>query len=89
MQKWEYCSLGPFRDASWGGYYPRLTYYTDKGPKHFSMKEFNKDIETSEGLARTIAALGNDGWEMVGFGAVPGRHDEAHHIIYFKRPIED
>jgi hypothetical protein len=38
-------------------------------------------------LAKTIACLGEHGWEMVGTGARSlGGNQETNHIIYFKRP---
>ena len=38
-----------------------------------------------DALAKAIAELGSEGWEMVGAAVVT----EYYHALYFKRPVED
>ncbi len=93
MQKWQYCALVGIakyvRDIS--PYQPAVWYFTDQGIRI-------QDIKGDEGndVARFIAWLGNEGWEMVGgvdfFERAPakalaiGATDTG--ALLFKRPIE-
>lgn len=74
MQKWEYCVL----------YSQNRLYRASSGMT--SLKEAEKALETEPGQShdsvalRTIAELGQDGWEMV--SASPSWNS-----VWFKRPI--
>ncbi len=54
-----------------------------------SEEDFNFDQTSSlkdvqDEVAKVLAQLGDEGWEMVGCGAVFA----SGHFLYFKRPIE-
>ena len=75
MPKWEYCAI-----RSTNGWVvksdPALCFYNQNGVRE------EKIAEDRDALAKTIARLGDQGWEMVGCGSVAFGH-----AIYFKRPI--
>ena len=81
MQKWEYCVVGPIKQ-NFMGYYPQITFFTSEGEQTKSISD-EKGMSETEILARTLASLGNDGWEMVGCGST-GRET---HLLYFKRAV--
>jgi hypothetical protein len=80
MQKWEYCTLGPFIGTN-SGYYPKWHHYGH------GEKALLGDGDEQEKLDETIKELGLAGWELVGCGAVTYGHSGAH-VLYFKRPTE-
>ena len=76
MQRWEYCTLWR-RAGTPARWY--LTIYRAEGP-------LNRELRPDEGAgerslrgvwARTLARLGQEGWELVGGGTA---------ALYFKRP---
>jgi hypothetical protein len=83
--RWEYCAVVGIRrrkhDLS--PYYPAIWYFTSGGAK-------KQEIQGSEALelGRAIAALGDQGWEMVGMGDLgspePGYQGDT--ALFFKRP---
>lgn len=81
MQKYEYCAVYQITQMEgWltgvGMVYQEV--FTEQGATR-------RDVEHNpDALARLIAGLGKDGWEMVGAGTVT----EHYHALYFKRPIE-
>jgi len=84
MQKWEYCALVGMakHTRNLNPHYPALWYFTPDGYKIVEIK----GAEYS-GVAATIAKLGEDGWEMVGVGAMPDKATVGLDpgVIYFKR----
>jgi hypothetical protein len=103
MQRWEYCVIAGVKVDSIGtieGHYPRLHFFSMRGiaksidlGKGAAKNRPSGWEKVTEGgyIAYTIAALGNEGWEMVGTGyqypGIPGGTGESH-CIYFRRPIE-
>lgn len=85
MQQWEYCMVGPIRsnDNKFDGAYPQLTHLTDKGVDSVRIRPpMTGERGLDYSLAKTIAELGAEGWEMVGCGNVA----VDMHFLYFKRP---
>ncbi|MBI2304537.1 MAG: hypothetical protein HYU86_07305 [Chloroflexi bacterium] len=82
MSKWEYCAvvgIGKLtRDLN--PYYPAIWHFTAEGVQVIQIK----GKEAAE-VGRTIARLGEEGWEMVGCGT-EGGDNSSHHVVYFKRP---
>jgi hypothetical protein len=80
MQRWEYCTIGPFKGPAEGDV-PRLVQFTREGPKTIRL---DKPLGIGEAgtISQAIARLGDEGWEMVGCGNV----GQVLHILYFKRP---
>ena len=110
MQKWEYCAVGPIDTGSTRGdptegvmgmlFAPTTARFP--GPAYQATLVFMKRegltppraIDSPDDLARTVAALGDDGWELVGCGT-RGNHTgfdkkdlRLEHFLYFKRPKE-
>ena len=89
MQKWEYCTLGPieFSSASWKWIpnEPTRIVFTSKGMKEegFKVDSTSSLKEVQDEVAQVLANLGEQGWEMVGCGAVFA----SGHFLYFKRPV--
>ena len=96
MQKWEYCAIVGI-GASGNGTtlttrYPGVFNFTDKGSHITEIRDIFKDKKHPEieeeterrQVAKAIAKLGDEGWEMVG----TGNTSEGSHMIYFKRPKE-
>jgi len=86
--RWEYCAvvglvrrsgqLTATRDP--GAYYPAVWYFTTQG----MLKQEIRGNEAIE-LGKAIAALGEQGWEMVGIaGMEVGSTSDSG--IFFKRP---
>jgi hypothetical protein len=76
-EQWEYCR---FEDVLGRGFVPaKLVFFTIDGEKTetFSAGEETQRTE----VARRVAQLGDEGWEMVGTG-ISG---QGSHAIYFKR----
>jgi hypothetical protein len=91
MQKWEYCVIGPIKAAAaggWLGYYPVFFSFTTNitSDQMYALRKENGVSEQAV-LAREIAKLGEEGWEMVGCGSV-SEGTPSHHCLYFKRPKE-
>ncbi|MFH2040104.1 MAG: hypothetical protein ABIJ65_11790 [Chloroflexota bacterium] len=82
MQKWEYCAITGIlhsgRNLSLN--YPAIWRFTKTGWDKTDIKGDEMNL-----VAKNIAELGEQGWEMVGTGPL----DEGRaHILYFKRPKE-
>jgi hypothetical protein len=78
MQKWEYCAVVNIREDS-GGFTPEnpaIWYFATDGIQVTPIKG-----KASSMVAKTIAELGEEGWEMVGAGNLSGHR----HALYFKR----
>lgn len=81
MQKWEYCVIkGVETESVFRTLYPYLTKFTIDDPKGYTVQKLEKTSSEPEEtvVAKTIAKLGIDGWEMV--NAIGER-------LFFKRPI--
>lgn len=93
MNKWEYCVLGPIKGLEGGGllgYYPKIVF--------FGLDGINRSTSLTASLrgggdervmiAKAIAQLGAEGWEMAGNGVVAfGTDAQPGHVLYFKRLI--
>ncbi len=83
MQKWEYCALGVIKTMNSDGLvgdYPRLVFFGLNGiAQNVSLRDGNEPVN----IAKAIAQLGMEGWELVGTGDTTAKH-----VIYFKRLIE-
>ncbi|MDP2937605.1 MAG: hypothetical protein Q8O86_14065 [Dehalococcoidia bacterium] len=81
MQKWEYCAVVGVGQASSSRHllpeYPALWHFAPDGC-HLTEIKGKEALE----IAKTIATLGEEGWEMVGCGNT----DVKRHTLYFKRP---
>jgi hypothetical protein len=88
MPKWEYCAIVGVSRASNSPLYPRWpqwVQFTSQG--HLAAKIGSSEKDELAELAKTIARLGEEGWEMVGTGTHSlGNGTEINHIVYFKRP---
>jgi len=92
VQKWEYCAIihtdrerdnFPERGVAVIRYFQTggakeetVEFVTDIGKKNFSLRD--------EALAKAIAKLGDEGWEMV--SKEPDPENGTRQIFYFKRP---
>lgn len=84
MQKWEYCIVGPIKgDHRWAGHYPSQIFLTANGQTQTPIEGSKKETE-EEVLAKTIAQMGMEGWELVAAGSVK---EVTFHYLYFKRPV--
>ena len=82
-QKWEYCALTKAAYAGTGkaGVY-WISYFRDAGVQVVEME----DLATERnGPAKSLAKLGEEGWEMVGQGQLEIRQRGVA-ALYFKRP---
>ena len=79
MQKWEYCAIGSIGSGFSTLSHPHILNFTELG-----IEEIRINKPESNEVAKNIAKLGEQGWEMVG----AGNTSEGHHCIYFKRPKE-
>jgi hypothetical protein len=79
MTKWEFCSIYPIEE-----YRHWLVPYGDGFKETFTLEGGKREEvpDDPHDLARSIAQLGEDGWELVGCGNV----SEVRHALYFKRP---
>lgn len=82
--KWEYCAVSKagYTGSSRGGMY-WISYFKEGGVE---IVEIDEKVSEQQGasIARAIARLGEEGWEMVGQSDLPvktGRFE----AIYFKR----
>ena len=81
--RWEYCVV---TKANYGvtnrtGQY-WITYFKNS---EFKVENVEGDFTTNAALARAIAKLGDEGWEMVGAGPMEVRNAKLDGL-YFKRP---
>ena len=105
MQKWEYCVVGPvgvsFTEKKTPGVLIPEAAARFPGPGYMaSLVYLNSEgltrprvIDSAGALATTIAALGDEGWELAGCGT-QGRGDSRgtvnlEHFLYFKRPLQE
>ena len=82
MTKWEFCSIYPIEE-----YKHWLVPYGEGFKENFTVDGGTREEvpDDPHDLARLIAQLGEDGWELGGTGNV----SEVRHALYFKRPIEE
>lgn len=82
-QQWEYCALSraayvnPSREGSW------IIYFRDAGPQVVDVQSQATDGNGTS-MAKAIARLGAEGWEMVGQGPLDARSGTTN-ALYFKR----
>jgi hypothetical protein len=76
--KWEYCRL---EDVQGGGFIAsKLIFFTAEGEKIESVAA-DQECTQRNMVARKIAQLGAEGWDMVGAGTT----GQGSHAVYFKR----
>ena len=83
MSQWEYCVItGISFGAGFSTHYPHLICFTPD-EDGWATTYFDKPRGESEvdRTARTIAKLGEEGWEMVGVAC----DDRGRQTVYFKR----
>ena len=85
MKQWEYCLIRGL-DMEEESFEKRKSFFNPPWLIKFTTtgQQVSKLSSSPDEFAKTIAKLGEDGWEMVGsntFG--PGMQ---YHAIYFKRP---
>lgn len=84
MQKWEYCAVVGVGRVNISRrprpLFPAIWYFDVDGVQVVELKG-----QEAHELARAIALLGNQGWEMT----TGGNLGDATHVIYFKRPKSD
>jgi len=80
MQKWEYCAIVNIstNNEKLSTYYPGIWHFTDLGIQVSRIHSPEADE-----VAKTIAQLGEQGWEMVG----AGNTSNSFHTLYFKRSL--
>jgi hypothetical protein len=87
VTKWEYCMV------AFGQGEPRVVYYQPSGIEVHALARGDADADDSVVIARAIAQLGRDGWEMVGAQTVvvPAGVQVAGAAfdILFKRPLAE
>ena len=90
MQKWEYCTIGPIEFSStswkWLPNEPTRIRFSMKGmvEEAFKLDQTSSVKDVQDEVAKVLAELGEESWEMVGCGAVFA----SGHFLYFKRPVE-
>ena len=76
--KWEYCRL---EDLLGSGFVAaKLIFFTAEGEKVETLPAV-RDSSQRDIVARRIAQLGDEGWDMVGTGVT----GQGSHAVYFKR----
>ena len=99
-QRWEHCSVGPVNGATVdagkvtgsamifyiraGGYQAEridATITQGQGAAQQSWEEVQDSA-----LAKAVAKLGEEGWELVGEGTLSPRLDNQRKALYFRRP---
>jgi hypothetical protein len=82
MQKWEYCAITGIRysETNIRPFYPSILNFSENGIQVTSL--VGNDEENM--VAKSIAGLGEKGWEMIG----AGNTSDLTHCIYFKRMKE-
>lgn len=82
--RWEYCAVSRagYTGSTRGGAY-WISYFKDTGVE---LVEIEEKVSEQQGaaVARAIAKLGDEGWEMVGSSELPVRTGR-YEAIYFKR----
>ncbi len=78
-KQWEYCSLQKVGKSGTSYFYPALVFFTDKGEVREDLSGGNEN----EKVAKRIAQLGDEGWEMVTAGSF--ERENLMHNLYFKR----
>jgi hypothetical protein len=82
--RWEYCAISRagYTGSTRGGAY-WVSYFKEGGVE---IVELEEKVSEQQGvsIARAIAKLGEEGWEMVGSGELPVRTGR-YEAIYFKR----
>lgn len=83
-QKWEYCcvSKAAYPGSLRAGVY-WITYFRSSGQQSIDVED---NATSNAALAKAIARLGNEGWEMVGVGPLEVRPSTRLDAYYFKRP---
>lgn len=80
--KWEYCSLQKVGKSGTGYFYPALVFYKPSGEVREDLSGQNEN----EKVAKRIAQLGAEGWEMVTAGSF--ERENLMHNLYFKRELK-
>ncbi|HYO64190.1 MAG TPA: hypothetical protein VER08_11210 [Pyrinomonadaceae bacterium] len=82
--RWEYCAVSRahYGGSSRGGIY-WISYFREAGVQ---VVEVEESAVEKNGMAKAIARLGEEGWEMVGPGQLDIRTGTSVNAIYFKRP---
>ena len=78
QERWEYCR---FEDVLGRGFVAaKLIFFTADGEK---IENFSAVEESSQRsmVAKRVAQLGDEGWEMVGTGII----GQGSHAVYFRR----
>ena len=81
-QKWEYCVVTKAAYASGRAGVYWITYYKESGVQVVDVED---NATTNAALAKAVARLGNEGWELVGLGPMEVRGNKLDGL-YFKRP---
>ena len=83
-ERWEYCSVGiPYHDTAARAFFVDVRYLTPAAEgARFERVEVGNDAEKT--VARTVAALGVDGWELV---SVLDRLGDLRYTYHFKRRL--
>ena len=81
MQKFEYCAVYQVTQMEGWLNSVGMAYKSDFTEQGATRQDLDHHPDV---LAKVIAKLGNEGWEMVGTGVV----SQNSHTIYFKRPLE-
>ncbi len=80
QEKWEDCRL---EDLLGGGFVTaKLVFFTAEG-EHIESLSADQDCSQRDVVAKKIAQLGDEGWDMVGAGIT----GQGSHAVYFKRRI--
>jgi hypothetical protein len=85
---WEYCALsksayvGSDKGGKGGLYW--VSYFRENGVQ---VVEYEDQATEKNALAKAIAKLGADRWEMVGQGPLEIRVGTGLTVLYFKRPV--
>ena len=82
--RWEYCALSKanYVGSSRAGLY-WISYFRETGVQ---VVEVEESASEKNGMAKAIARLGEEGWEMVGQGSLDVRSGTAVNALFFKRP---
>jgi hypothetical protein len=83
-RRWEYCAVSRsgYTGSSRGGFY-WISYFRENGVEVVEIEEKVSEPQGSS-IARAMAKLGEEGWEMLGSGELPVRTGRFE-AIYFKR----
>jgi hypothetical protein len=83
-ERWEYCAVSKagYTGSSRGGTY-WISYFRENGVEIVEVEEKASEQQGAQ-IARAMARLGDEGWEMVGQGDLPVKSGRFE-AIYFKR----